>query len=114
MIISHPLSKHPMAYLNFDWFQNNLLKSNTEKCHLLVITNDRVSVNVDRSKIDKSYTEKLLGVTFDRKLTLMITFLTSVIPTLARVTPYMDTAKKCILMNAYFNLQFSYFPLAWM
>ena len=52
-----------------EWFKNNLLKSNADKCHLLVSTNDRVSVNVDGFKIDKSDTEKLLGVKFDKKLT---------------------------------------------
>ena len=29
------------------WFKNNLLRSNADKCHLLVSTNDRVSMNVD-------------------------------------------------------------------
>ena len=53
----------------FEWFKNNLLKSNADKCHLLVSTNDRVSMNVDGFKIDKSDTEKLLGVKFDQKLT---------------------------------------------
>ena len=47
--------------------QNNLLKSNADKCHLLVSTNDRVSMNVDRFKIDKNDTKKLLGVKFDLK-----------------------------------------------
>ena len=54
---------------SFEWFKNNLLKSNADKCHLLVSTNDRVSINVDGFKIDKSDTEKLLGVKFDKKLT---------------------------------------------
>ena len=45
----------------FEWFKNNLLKSNADKFDLLVSTNDRVSINVDEFKIDKSYTEKLLG-----------------------------------------------------
>ena len=31
----------------FEWFKNNLLKSNANKCHLWVSTNDRVSMNVD-------------------------------------------------------------------
>ena len=30
----------------FEWFKNNLLKSDASKCHLLVITNDRASINV--------------------------------------------------------------------
>ena len=36
----------------FEWFKNNLLKSNANKCHLLVSINDRVSMNVDGLKID--------------------------------------------------------------
>ena len=51
----------------FEWFKNNLLKSNASKCHLLVITNDRVSINVVECKIDKRNTEKLLK--FHKKLT---------------------------------------------
>ena len=46
----------------FESFKNNPLKSNADKFHLLVSTNDRVSMNVDGFKIDKSNTEKLLGV----------------------------------------------------
>ena len=53
----------------FEWFKDNLLKSNADKCHLLISTNDRVSINVDRFKIDKSDTEILLGVKIDKKLT---------------------------------------------
>ena len=26
----------------FEWFKNNILKSNADKCHLLVRTNDRI------------------------------------------------------------------------
>ena len=47
---------------------SNLLRRNADKCHLLVSTNDRVSMHIDGSEIDKSDTEKLLDVRFDRKL----------------------------------------------
>ena len=36
---------------------------------MLVSTNDRVSMNLDGFKIDKSDTENLLDVKFDQKLT---------------------------------------------
>ena len=52
----------------YEWFKNNLLRSNSDKCHLLLSTKDRVSMNVDGFKIDKSDTEKLLGVKFDKKI----------------------------------------------
>ena len=51
---------------SFEWLKNNLLKSNADKCRLLVSTDDRVSMNVDGFKINKSDTEKLLGEKFDK------------------------------------------------
>ena len=33
---------------------------------------------------------------------------------LSRITPYMNTAKKRILMNSFFASQFGYCPLIWM
>ena len=104
----------------FEWFKNNLLKSNADKCHLLVSTNDRVSVNVDGFKIDKSDTEKLLGVKFDKKLAFddhisdICKKAGRKISALARVTQYMGIAKKRILMNAFFTSQFSFCLLVWM
>ena len=96
------------------------MESNAEKCHLLVSTNDRVSMNVDGFKKGKSDTEKLLGVKFDKKLTFddhisdICKKAGRKISALARVTPYMGIAKKNILMNAFFTSQFSYCPLVWM
>ena len=104
----------------FEWFKNNLLKSNADKCHLLVSTNDRVSINVDGFKIDKSDTEKLLGVKFDKKLTFddhisdICKKAGRKISALVRVTPYMEIAKKRILMKAFFTSQFNYCPWVWM
>ena len=103
----------------FKWFRNNLLKSNVCKCHLLVITNDRVSMNVDGFKIDKNDTEELLGVKLDRELTFDVCISDICknagrnISDFARVTPYMGIAKKRILMKAFFTSHFSYCPLVW-
>ena len=97
----------------FEWVNNNLLKS-SEKCHLLLRTNDRVSMIVNGFiKIDKSDTEKLIGVKFDRKVT-FDNHISDIckkevrkISALAKVTPYIGIAKKRILMNAFFTPQFS-------
>ena len=35
----------------FEWFENNLLKSNTDKCHLLVSSSDAVSLRVSEYDI---------------------------------------------------------------
>ena len=86
-------------------------------CWLVVMT---VCMNVDGFKIDKSNTEKLLGVKFDKKLTFddhisdICKKADRKIFVLARVTRYMGIATKRILMNDFFTLQFSYCPLVWM
>ena len=53
----------------FEWFENNLLKSNADKCHLLVSSSDAVNLTVSEYDIKNSKCEKLLGVKFDNKLT---------------------------------------------
>ena len=77
-------------------------------------------MNVDGFKKDKSNTEKLLDVKFDKKLTFddhisdICNKAGRKISVLARVTPYIRIAKKRIVRNAFFTAQFSYFPLVWM
>ena len=66
MILLHPLSKHPMACLI--GLKTIFWKQMMTKCHLLVSTNDSVRMNVDGFKIEKSNTEKLLGLKFDKKI----------------------------------------------
>ena len=43
----------------FEWFENNLLKSNAAKCHLLVSSS--VNLRVSNYEIKNSECEKLLG-----------------------------------------------------
>ena len=52
------------------WFTENYMKLNEEKCHLMIFGNkskDSV-VAIGESTIKESKYEKLLGVTFDKKL----------------------------------------------
>ena len=37
----------------FKWFSDNLMKSNNEKCHLLVSTNNTVNLRVENFNIKK-------------------------------------------------------------
>ena len=52
------------------WFENNYMKMNEEKSHLLVfgIKDDEATVNISGSLIEESDEEKLLGMTLDKKL----------------------------------------------
>ena len=62
----------------FNWLKNNRLKSNADKCHVLVSTNKSIGVNIGNYTIDNSECEKLLGVKIDVNLNLVITYLTYV------------------------------------
>ena len=52
----------------FEWFSNNQVKSNPDKCHLLTSSMTPTSINIKGHIINNSKFEKLLGVTFDCKL----------------------------------------------
>ena len=93
----------------FEWSQDNILKSNTDKCG--------VYINKGGYKIGKSDTEKLLCLKLDKKLTFddrtsdICKKSGRRISTLARITPCMGITKKRIFMNAFFTSQFRYCPL---
>ena len=58
-----------------DWFKNNRLKRNPDKCHALVSTKKHLNIKIGDYTIDKSECEKLLGVKIDVNLTLIIRYL---------------------------------------
>ena len=103
----------------FRWFENNLFKGNTDKCHFLVSTSKEVSLNVNNFKIKNSDCEKLLGVKFGSKprvnqhITDLCITASRKIHALARVTPFMNLSKRRLLMNSFFKTQFNYCPLIW-
>ena len=82
---------------------------------LLVSRNGRVSMNIDRSKIYKSDTEKLFGLKFDKKLTFddhisdicKKSRQKNICFSQSYTTHDMGITKKRILMNAFFTSQFS-------
>ena len=104
----------------FNWFKNNRLKSNADKCHVLVSTNKSIGVNIGNYTIDNSECEKLLGVKIDVNLNFsdhisdLCKKASRKISALARVTPFMVLGKRKLIMNAFFTSQFSYCPLIWM
>ena len=52
------------------WFSDNFLKLNDDKCHLMIFGDKSTEATVSNgnSRINESDYEKLLGVTFDKKL----------------------------------------------
>ena len=45
----------------FKWFSANMMKTNKDKCHFIVSTNENVSMKLDNIEIENSNCERLLG-----------------------------------------------------
>ena len=82
------------------WFQNNYMKLNTDKCHLLVAGRKfEHTVRVGPDKIWEDHSIKLLGVLIDNKLkfdehVLNIKEANSKLSALSRLTKFMTLQKK--------------------
>ena len=88
------------------------MKSNVDKCHSLVTTNNTVNRRVGNFYTKNSHCEKLLNliwVIFDSNLTFnshnsdLRKKPIKNVQALARVTPYMNISKRRIIMNAFLN-----------
>ena len=96
------------------------MKSNANKCHLLVSTNNTVNIRVENFYTKNSDCEKLLEVNFDHKLTFNIHISDSCkkasekFHAITKVTSYMNISKRRIIINALLKSQFSYYSLVWM
>ena len=53
-----------------NWFSSNFMKLNDGKCHLMIFGNTKnvTTIKIGNAEIKESYSEKLLGITFDKKL----------------------------------------------
>ena len=84
---------------------------------LLLSTTEAINFQISEIVTHKSYSRKLLGVTFNNKLKFekhITTICQKAYRKLNLLTSYMDFQKRQILMNAFFNSQFSYCPVIWM
>ena len=110
-----------MILVTIQWFADNFLKLNKNKCRILGrSSNQQIKVNVGDSIIENSEEEKLLGFVIDKRLSFEthISRLCkkhgSKLSTLARIYRYMDANKLKILMRAFVISQFDYCPVVWM
>ena len=114
--VIHRLGEDPIIL--FQWYENNYLKANPHKWHLLLSQiGDELSMNIGNQIISNSDSGKLLGVTFDNKLSFDI-HITKLCKTaeqklhaLARISNLMSLEKRKLLMNSFISSQFSYCPL---
>ena len=56
----------------FDWLSNNLLKASAEKCHLILSTDEPLSINIDNEFIKSSNNKKLLGINLNNRWLLIL------------------------------------------
>ena len=83
----------------FEWFENNGMKVNPDKCHLLLSKNENFEANINENRISNTRFEKLLGVTFDNQLNLnhhiskLCKTDSNKLHALARVSNYIDEVK---------------------
>ena len=96
------------------WFDNNILKSNADKCHLVISSNEKVTLHVGEYDIKNSKCEKLLGVKLDWKLNfddhISDICQKASVQLNARITQFIGLSRRRVLMNVFFNFQFSYCP----
>ena len=116
--ISHRLETDCSVAL--EWFADNFMKLNADKCHLLVLgqrCDDPVTVRIGNADVVNSSEEKLLGVqidsrlSFDNHVSKLCQKASNKLYALARISPYMDQSKLRALMRAFITSQFQYCPL---
>ena len=102
------------------WFKTNEMRPNEDKCHLLVINQENVSVTLGNEKISCSSTVDLLGIKIDDKLNFnehvskLCKKGNQKLHALARISKYMNKDKLKLIMKAFMTSQFNYASLTWM
>ena len=88
------------------------MKSNGDKCYLLINTSDKVNSKIENFHIYNIKCEKLLWVKFDHKLTFddhiseLCKKASQKVQALPRVTPYLNISKGTIFLNAFLHRKF--------
>ena len=92
----------------FEWFSDNQMKANPDKCHFITSESKDLVINVENNQITNSKCEKLLGIKIDHKLTFnahideICKKAGQKMNALSRVIPYMNITKRRSLLNTFF------------
>ena len=95
------------ALVLFKWFENNLMKANSDKSHLLLSTSTSSSANIDGTIIKNSESEKL----FEEHLSKVCDKANQKLNALARISSYMNIIQRKRIIRAFISSQFGYCPL---
>ena len=67
------LEKFEKAIQNMlDWFSDNILKSNVDKCHLIASSKVQVDIQISDTKVTSESRVKLLGIHIDNRFNFII------------------------------------------
>ena len=105
-----------------EWLSYNGMKLNSKKCHLLVCGHKFESMicKIDHTMVIETHLVKLLGITiesdltFDKHVAIVCKKASQKLNAHSRLCALISFDKRKMLMNAFFNSQFSYSPLVWM
>ena len=109
-----------------NWFKINEMKSNSNKCHLIVSENaNRTYSSTSFIYLGNEFLEcedsvKLLGVILDSNLTLndhvstLLKKSNHKLHALIRISKYLSEHKLKLIMKTFIESQFNYYPLLWM
>ena len=104
----------------FKWFENDFMKANSDKSHLLLSCKQPSTVTIDDTFIESNVKEVLLGIIIDRDLKFddhvnnLCKKACQKLNALSRLAPFMNLDKRIIIMKAFIESQFGYCPLAGM
>ena len=91
----------------FQWFDNNLLKNNSDKCHLLISSNENITMKIGQYQVENSECEELLGAKVDwmlhcdDRISNRCKKACEELNALVRIAPFIELSKRRILMNVY-------------
>ena len=106
--------------LILNWFKVNEMKSNDDKCHLIICNQEYGSITLGSENIEESSSVELLGVNidtnvnFNEHVTNLCKKANQKLHALARISKYLNEEKLNILMKTFIRSQFNYSPLVWM
>ena len=111
-------ARETSSSLLFGWFNNNFMKANSDKSHLIMSCAEETTAMIDSFlPIDYRKAEVLLGITIDHELKFdnhvnrLCKKASLKLNALARIAPFMNVSKKQIIMKSFIESQFEYCPL---
>ena len=114
------------TYTVLNWFTFNEMKSNSDKCHLIVASPNKRNyvsksfIYLDNELLESEDLVKLLGVYIDKDLnfnehvTRLLKKGNQKLHALMRISKFLNEEKLRLVMKTFIESQFNYCPLIWM